>query len=127
MPGFAPKLPLYVDSRDGAYGLIKSYKVLVEQNLKNLLLTSPGERIMDPEFGVGIRRLLFENSDKQFFLQDDIRSTVQVQLRKYMPFVTLVDFSMERTSHGGETVKISLRYNIVPLNATSVLVLDFNN
>ena len=33
---------------------------MIKQNLKMLILTNPGERVMDPEFGVGI---------KQFYLR----------------------------------------------------------
>ena len=32
-------------------------------NLRNLLLTAKGERIMQPEFGSGIHSLLFEQMD----------------------------------------------------------------
>ena len=58
--GIAPKIPLKVDQVDGPYGLIKDYVELVKQNFKMLLLTNPGERIMNPDFGVGLRRYLFE-------------------------------------------------------------------
>ena len=41
-------------------------KEQVKSNLINLLLTSPGERLMNPTFGVGIRNLLFEQTiDKE--------------------------------------------------------------
>ena len=35
-------------------------KEQVKSNLINLILTSPGERIMNPDFGIGIRDLIFE-------------------------------------------------------------------
>ena len=58
--GLAPQLPITFNRRDGIAN-IKNYKLLALQNLKMLVLTIPGERIMDPEFGVGIYALLFEN------------------------------------------------------------------
>ena len=60
MDGIGPQLPLNKDHRFGLYSLVQSYKEEVKQNFKNLLLTSPGERMMDPDFGVGLRRYLFE-------------------------------------------------------------------
>ena len=51
--GITPKLPIALDEVDGIK-LIKNFPDLVEQNLKNLILTMPGERIMDPLFGVGL-------------------------------------------------------------------------
>ena len=60
--GFAPKLNLELNSEDGAYALLKTIPELAKQNLKMIILTSPGERIFEPSFGVGIRRFLFEQS-----------------------------------------------------------------
>ena len=60
MNGIGPELPLNKDHRFGTYSLVTSYKNEVKQNFKNLLLTSPGERIMNPDFGVGLRHFLFE-------------------------------------------------------------------
>ena len=53
----AVKLPLSLDGVDG-YTSIKSYRQLATQNLKMLVLTCPGERIMDPMFGVGLKNFL---------------------------------------------------------------------
>ena len=50
--GLAPRLPLVFDNVFGPYGLITDYKELVTQNLKMLILTSPGERMMDTQFVV---------------------------------------------------------------------------
>ena len=33
----------------------------VKSNLINVLLTEPGERVYEPNFGVGLKRRLFEN------------------------------------------------------------------
>ena len=56
MNGISPKLPLLVDKQDGPYGLNKRLNQSIKQNFKNLILTSPGERVMIPEFGVGLKR-----------------------------------------------------------------------
>ena len=57
--GLTPKLPLVRDTIND-FLLITDYKELVKQNLKNLILTNPGEKIMDADFGIGINRFLFE-------------------------------------------------------------------
>mgnify|MGYP005828049653 FL=1 len=62
MNGLGPRLPLTLDS-DGGHILLKTLKDLARQNLKMIVLTDPGERMMDPTFGVGVRRLLFENQN----------------------------------------------------------------
>ena len=60
MSAIGPKLPLQKDNLYGFYSLTTQYKEQIQQNLKNLLLTSPGERVMLPDFGVGLRHFLFE-------------------------------------------------------------------
>ena len=60
--GISPKLPLTIDSRDGKYALNKTVRQAIAQNLKNLVLTAPGERIMNSDFGVGIRNYLFRDN-----------------------------------------------------------------
>ena len=59
MPNYSPTLPLTIDELDG-YKMNKNIKDVIRQNFKMLILTSPGERIMLPDFGAGIRRFLFE-------------------------------------------------------------------
>jgi phage baseplate assembly protein W len=61
MAGLSPKLPLAPDNQDG-YALNRTYFEMVQQNLKHIILTNPGERIMDPLFGVGIKKYLFEQN-----------------------------------------------------------------
>ena len=61
MQGYSPKLPLVFDkTEDGPYGLNKTILETIKQNLKMLLLTNPGERIMNSDFGVGVRVFLFQ-------------------------------------------------------------------
>ena len=86
MDGIGPELPLQKNQTHGHYGLITSYVKEVEQNFKNLVLTSPGERIMDPSFGVGLRKFLFEPAPT---VVPKIRKRLQEQIAKYMPFIRI--------------------------------------
>jgi phage baseplate assembly protein W len=92
-PGFIPRYPLQRDTEYGDYVVIDDVSDLVRQNFINLLLTSPGERIMDMEFGVGLKRFLFENRSPQ--IESTIRGSIESQVLKYMPFVSIngVQFS----------------------------------
>ena len=98
MAGRSPKLPLVRDSQDG-YALNKTIRQVARQNLKMLILTSPGERIMIPEFGVGIRRYLFENATDEAFLT--LRSRIMAQARMYLPYITINSVTFrEETGEG---------------------------
>jgi phage baseplate assembly protein W len=86
MAGFSPKVPLTLDPDDG-YTLNTTLKEVARQNFKNLVLTSPGERIMDPEFGVGIRSYLFENNGPATYGQ--IEARIREQTQKYLPYIQI--------------------------------------
>ena len=55
-------------------------------NFKNLMLTNPGERVMLPNFGAGIRQLLLRQTEALF---DKVRARIFGQVRTFMPFVTI--------------------------------------
>ena len=56
MYGISPKLPVTVDDLDGHYALTKTIREAIKQNFKNLMFTIPGEKVMDIDFGVGLKR-----------------------------------------------------------------------
>ena len=122
MSGLSPKLPLSTDNVDG-YTLIKSYNELVTQNLKNLILTAPGERIMDPTFGVGIRNYLFEQNTPE--THQLIAMRIENQVSKYMPFLEIkaVFLSPQEDVPDAElnSVEVQIKYFIKPLNMTDIL------
>jgi len=85
--GFSAVTPLHRDNEDGFYSLTKTLAQNVKQNFKNLILTSPGERVMLTNFGVGIRNFLFQNNST--ILQNDITIRISEQVETYMPFVRI--------------------------------------
>lgn len=119
MSGLTPRLPLVLDEQDGAYLLIKDYRKLVAQNLKNLILTSPGERMMDVNFGVGIRNFLFENAGAQ--LNSQISEKVLEQVSIYMPFVNIQDIEFNYSNTYDNSLNMKIFYYVVPLNLTDNL------
>lgn len=92
MPGFSPKYPLVFKPSDGYYEMNKTVFDAIRQNMKNLVLTNPGERIMDPNYGVGISKYLFENINNGF--DATLTSEVEYQLSRYLPQVTLIDVTV---------------------------------
>lgn len=116
MQGYSPKLPLIFDKdEDGLYGLNKTLNDTVKQNLKMLLLTSPGERIMDSDFGVGIRRSLFEQDT--LALREQLNSRILQQVKKYISYIQIesIDFSAPGENEEN-TMFITIRYSVPSLN-----------
>lgn len=67
-----------------------------KSNLINLLLTSRGERVMQPDFGTGLKELLFEQIDDELF-GDRIKTTILDSVSFWLPYVTIEDIEVEMT------------------------------
>tara|TARA_Y100000034_G_C6625175_1_gene272671 strand:+ start:163 stop:543 length:381 start_codon:yes stop_codon:yes gene_type:complete len=91
MKGYSPKLPLMTDPRDG-YRLNRTLTEVVKQNLKMIVLTSPGERIMDTNFGVGIYNFIFEMDSER--TRANLSSRINTQIAKYLPSVQIIDIKL---------------------------------
>ena len=83
-------MPLTLDPRDG-YRLNRNLQEVIKQNLKMLVMTSPGERIMEPTFGVGIYNFLFELNSH--ITRSALRERILQQTTKYLPFVKIMGIS----------------------------------
>jgi phage baseplate assembly protein W len=122
MAGISPKLPLVTDSTDG-YQLNKTFVDSIRQNLFSLMLTVPGERIMDPDFGVGLRKYLFETDN--LALRSEITSKISQQIQIYIPFVELLDVQFLSQREDPEIAPnilfVTLTYLIRPLDFTDRL------
>jgi len=125
--GISPKLPLATSSEDGKYVLNKTLKEAVAQNLKHLLLTIPGERIMNPDFGVGLKTFLFRENSVSLY--NEIRARIDTQVGKYMPFVRIQDIQFvsaldDPVNISDNALFITLSYHIIPLGLDDNLDLN---
>jgi len=126
MKTIGPRVPLMRDNIFGFYLPVTQYKDEIQQNLKNLLLTAPGERMMNPDFGVGLRHFLFEPRRHSIVA---IRQKIESQTRKYMPFIRnlKVQFNTNTDQEyldNSSVLSISIVYDIPSLNLSASLVLQ---
>ena len=65
----------------------------IARAVRNIVLTSPGEKLFNPEFGSSISEILFENVDDitAISIQDEISSS----LKNYEPRVELIDVNVD--------------------------------
>ena len=123
--GLAVRLPLFISKTDGAYGLHKNILSMAEQNLKMVILTGPGERVMEPDFGVGVKQFLFAPNSPGTI--GEIKSRIQKQVRKYLPYIEITDLAVSspQVAFGNEAdldrsrINISIRYIIPAANIGS--------
>jgi phage baseplate assembly protein W len=123
--GYSAVLPLQKDDADGFYVLTKTIAQNIKQNFKNLLLTAPGERVMLPNFGVGLKEFLFRNNS--FELQNDISDRVNSQVKLYMPFLDVdkIEFFEEETviNNFKNTLSIKIFYSVPSTGLTDMIAL----
>jgi hypothetical protein len=128
--GFSPQLPLRYDSVDGYYKLNKTVGEVAKQNIKMVILTCPGERIMNPDFGVGLRNFLFEQESFQF---KRLKGRIVSQVRKYVPFVRIAEVrAIDLQDIPGEpnptnSLGIQVFYTIPAAGLSDSLTVTFKN
>ncbi len=119
--------PLVIDgklerSTEDGFALVKSLKLNIKQNLKMLLLTSPGERVMFPRFGVGMRRYLFEMQSDEVFAAID--SKIREQVSIYLPYVKIQRVQFDKSNIDKSQIKLKLTYSVPRISLNDVLVTD---
>jgi phage baseplate assembly protein W len=109
MSSLGVKLPLTLDGTDG-FGMIKTIRQMVKQNLKMIILTNPGERVMEPEFGVGIKQYLFQNFSDNVYAEID--NKIREQISIYMPNVSIREVNFYSIEPDSNKISFRLVYSI---------------
>ena len=89
---FSVKVPLEITDDQVGYQSIDDFKKLIEYNFKSTLLTCPGELISDPNFGVCLRKALFEMPSSTVI--SSMNSKIRNQVSQYLPYVTIVNLQL---------------------------------
>ena len=97
---------------DGYFKTTKTTVESVKNNIRLLLKTERGERVMQPNLGLGLRRFLFEqiNQDTNIMIENEIVDT----LERWMPFVELkeLDVDASPTTTDRNQIKINITFSI---------------
>lgn len=113
---FSKKQSLYADFRKDLavspisqdLALIKDDEA-VKQSIKNLVLTDPGERLMQPFIGGGIRALLFENITPAVLnlIENKVKSTINT----YEPRADIINVTAS-SRYDDNTVNVVVNFYI---------------
>ena len=86
----------------------------VKNNIRNLLQTNPGERFFQPNLGLNLRRMLFENitDDNIISIQDSILDKFEL----WLPFVEVRDIQVKTNEDdrviGANEIRVVIVFNI---------------
>tara|TARA_R100000664_G_C2759548_1_gene149469 strand:+ start:2439 stop:2837 length:399 start_codon:yes stop_codon:yes gene_type:complete len=124
----APRLPLSKDDKHG-YSMLTTVRQTTKQNFKCLILTGQGERVMDPEFGVGLYKYMFKQMTPE--TETEIKTNIRGQTAKYMPFIAIskVDFKSgsDPVSPNYNKMYVSITYVIKSIGVQDTLNLPLGN
>ena len=95
------------NNKDGYFASTSTTIEAVKNNIRNLLNTSQGERLMQPSLGINLRKYLFNQMSEEMVasVQNDILDVFQF----WLPFVEVRDI---KVSSVDSTLKISIVFNI---------------
>ena len=107
-------LPFKKSEGSEGYFLSKTTTIeAVKNNVRLLLSTDKGERIFQPNLGIGLRRFLFEpiTGETTLAIQNEIVDTFNF----WLPFITIKDIQVETTSADGTNpnqISINVIFNL---------------
>lgn len=98
-------------------------KEQVKQNFRILLLTAPGERLTDSNFGVGIKNYLFELANEQTYSK--VRTRITNQASQYMPYITINNLRVGLADIDSQVMRVIINYYIPKLDQLDQIDLSF--
>jgi phage baseplate assembly protein W len=97
-------------NQDGFFSTSKTTIESIKNNIRLLLQTQKGERMFQPNLGMGIRRFLFEQitEDTQVQIENDIVDTFAT----WLPFVELREIDVDLAEQDQNKINIKIVFNI---------------
>jgi phage baseplate assembly protein W len=97
-------------------------------NLKNLLLTYPGERIMQPTFGVRIKDRVFEPNTPELTIS--LNKEIQDAINHWLPYIIIKVISIDNKQKGdpgiGNHLYIKIEFKVTEQGANQTITLVSN-
>lgn len=87
--------------------------VSVKNSIRNAFLTAPGQKVLNPTFGVDLRRFLFEPVD--VFTEEIIQDTIENMLPRAEPRIEVINVTVVGDPEG-QQYDITLEIDVPSLN-----------
>tara|TARA_E500000331_G_scaffold254999_1_gene245542 strand:+ start:56 stop:523 length:468 start_codon:yes stop_codon:yes gene_type:complete len=118
------------DGLDGFFATTSTTIEAVKNNIRNLLQTNEGERFFQPNLGLNLKTLLFEQitDDNIIDIQDNILDKIEF----WLPFVEVRDIQILSTEIdtgiGVNEIRVKIDFNIKQdPNTLDSVTLEFNS
>ena len=120
LPFTSLRYPLSVDPARGRIAQEQDYAAHVEQLVMQVLMTAPGERINRPDFGCGVKRLVFAPASD--ITASLAQATIFQALTTWLP--ALIDVREVSVSADGPTLLVHVAYVVKAVGQTRYLNLQ---
>lgn len=107
----------------GPFNSTYSTKEQTKSNLINLILTTPGERVMNPEFGCDLRKILFEGITDE--IVESVQNIITDSVNIFVPEVELTDIIVDTSSRETNTISITIKYKLRISQDADKITLEF--
>jgi len=115
--------PVSLDPYKGSVATAE-YEDDVKQAIRIILGTSPGERVMRPDFGCGIYDLAFETIDSATLVR--VKNVVEEALTRYEPRIELInEVQVDPYRAEDGILEVRVTYRVRRTNQTGNLVYPF--
>ena len=115
-------MPVQLDPRTGTVASV-AYEEDIRQSILIILETSPGERVMRPNFGCGIHDLVFAAVDSTAIQR--IRSVVEEAMRRCEARIEVLNVNVDEAATSEGKLLVELEYRVRKTNQTGNLVYPF--
>ena len=106
-------------SQEGFFYKTKTILEQAKSNMRNLLLTSKGERVMQPEFGSTLTDVLFNQGED---VENQIDEAIREAVSNWLPYIIINEINMFQQ---GNQVDVSIDFSVT-LEPDSFDTLTFN-
>lgn len=113
----ALRYPFGIDVGGGRAAEEGDYEAYVRQLIRQVLLTAPGERINRPDFGAGVRRMVFAPNSPE--VASMAQTFVYQALTRWL--ATIIKVEAVQVSAVESTLFIDVRYLVIQRGETRLL------
>ena len=115
--------------RGGIFAVNYTTLTQAKDNLKNLILTRKGERIMNPTFGCDIYKVLFEQMDGGL-IESKIESTILDAVSNWLPYLSIdeIIFDYDNNDIDNNRIALDIKFSLISNpNLTETIQVNVNN
>lgn len=104
-----------LNSARGIGAALVSNETDIEQSLRILLATNPGERVMQPAYGCGIKRMVFEQLSES--LLTEMRHMIEKAILFFEPRITVESIDIDAGNWENGELRILIDYTVRTTNS----------